>query len=157
MLKFILSLMTTAIFGIVSAKDVRICPAVPDTGSVRAALATVNQRYGEAYRTGDSSLFLNCYTPDGAVMAANAPILSGYKGLLLFYKAAWRTGIRNVVFHTVELFGLTDETVTEQGVYELFDAGNRSLGKGKYLVLWKKTTAGWKMHRDMFNADAPAK
>src|SRR5258708_474358 len=157
MKKIIFSIMTTAIFGVVSANYGRAAPAVPDIDSVNAALASVNKMYGEAYRKGDSSLFLDCYTPDGSVMAANAPILGGRKGLLLFYKAAYRTGIRNVLFTTVELYGLTNEYVTEQGVYEMFDANDRSLGKGKYLVLWKKTAAGWKMHRDMFNGDAPGK
>lgn len=158
--------MTTAIFGVVSVNYGRAAPTAlrtpagcspaPDIDSVKSALASVNKLYGEAYRTGDSSLFLNCYTPDGAVMAAHAPVLHNRNELLLFYKAAYQTSIRNVVFTTVELYGLTNEYVTEQGVYELFDADNHSLGKGKYLVLWKKTAAGWKRHRDMFNGDSGA-
>jgi ketosteroid isomerase-like protein len=157
MKKIILSMMTTAIFGVVSAKYAMVSPAVPDKDSVKAAIAIVNKAYGEAYSKGDSSLFLDCYTPDGCIMAASTPVLGKRNGLLLFYKAAYKTGIRNVVFTTVELYGLTDEYVTEQGVYEMFGSNNQSLGKGKYLVLWKKTAAGWKMHRDMFNGDAPMK
>src|SRR5260370_4785473 len=84
MKKIIFSIMTTAIFGVVSANYGRAAPAVRDIDSVKAALASVNKMYGEAYRKGDSSLFLDCYTPDGSVMAANAPILGGRKGLLLF-------------------------------------------------------------------------
>ena len=144
--------MTTAIFGIVSYG--RTSAVTPDKDSVKTAIEAVNKMYGEAYSKGDSSLFLDCYTPDGCVMAANIPILGRQKGLLMFYRAAYKSGIRNVVFTTVDLYGITDEYATEQGVYETFDADNKSTGKGKYLVLWKKTASGWKMHRDMFNADA---
>jgi len=158
MKKNVLSMVITAIFGIVTTNYAKASSAtVPDKDSVRAAISGVNKMYGEAYLKGDSSLFLDCYTPDGCIMAANAPILSGRSGQLLFYKDAYKTGIRNILFTTVELYGLTEEYVTEQGVYELFGANNQSLGKGKYLVLWKKTAAGWKMHRDIFNGDAPVK
>jgi len=51
---------------------------------------------------------------------------------------------------------MTDQYVTEEGSYEMFDGSNNSLGKGKYLVLWKKTADGWQMFRDMFNADTPS-
>ena len=88
-------------------------------------------------------------------MPANSPALCGETGILTFYKFGYKAGIRNIVFTTAGLFGLTDQYVTEQGSYEMFDANNASLGKGKYLVVWKKTRDGWKMHRDMFNADAP--
>jgi ketosteroid isomerase-like protein len=144
----------TAIFGIVTTNYAKASPAaVPDKDSVKAAISGVNKMYGEAYLKGDSSLFLDCYTPDGSIMAANAPILSGRSGQLLFYKAAYKTGIRNITFTTAELYGLTEEYATEQGVYELLGGDNQFLGKGKYLVLWKNTAAGWRMHRDMFNGD----
>jgi ketosteroid isomerase-like protein len=155
-MKKIFSMVITAIFGIVTTNYAKADSAiVPDKDSVRAAISGVNKLYGEAYLKGDSSLFLDCYTPDGNIMAANAPILSKRSGQLLFYKAAYKSGVRNIIFTTVELYGLTEEYVTEQGVYELFGADKQSLGKGKYLVLWKKTAAGWRMHRDMFNGDAP--
>lgn len=154
-------MMTMAIFSVVSyGRTSAVAPAsaaTPDKDSVKAALAAVNRTYGESFSKGDSSLFLDCYATDGCIMAANTPLLPGRKGLLLFYRSAYKTGIRDIAFTTVELYGLTDEYATEQGVYELFGAEHQSLGKGKYLVLWKKTAAGWKMYRDMFNGDAPMK
>jgi ketosteroid isomerase-like protein len=129
--------------------------AKTDTGSVKSSISWVNKSYGEAFAKKDSALLLNCYTADACIMAANSPILSGKTGILSFFKFAYKVGVRNVVFTTQGLFGLTDQYVTEQGNYEMFDANNTSLGKGKYLVLWMKTPDGWKMHRDMFNSDAP--
>jgi ketosteroid isomerase-like protein len=124
---------------------------------VRDDIAKVNQQYGQAFATGDSSLFINAYALDACMMAPNAPILCGPDALLRIYKFIRKTGVRNITFTTVDLFGQTKDYVTEQGTYEMFDADSHSLGKGKYLVLWKKTTEGWKMYRDMFNSNEPPK
>lgn len=135
-----------------------VCIPIPgpiNGDSVRTAIAEVNRQYGEAYSKGDSSIFLTCYASDACIMAANAPILCGRNAMLAFYRAGYRMGIRNIQFTTSDLFNQTDQYVTEQGVYEMFDGNNQSMGKGKYLVLWKKTASGWQMFRDMFNSDAP--
>ena len=29
--------------------------------------------------------------------------------------------------------------------------------QGKYSVIWKRTPEGWRLHRDIMNADAPAR
>jgi ketosteroid isomerase-like protein len=127
-----------------------------DVAKVKAALNSVNTNYGQAFVKGDSSLFLNSYTTDACLLPANSPAICGRQGQLAFFKFAYRSGVRNIVFNTLDVYGLTDQYVTEQGNYEMFGADNNTLGKGKYLVLWKKTTEGWKMFRDMFNSNAPA-
>jgi hypothetical protein len=40
---------------------------------------------------------------------------------------------------------------TSEGVNTVWDLSN-----GKYLVLWKKTSEGWKMFRDSFSGDSPS-
>lgn len=136
-----------------------ICAAkskmLPDSVSVAAQLQQVNARYSQAFVKGDSSLFINCYTPDACLLPANSPAICGRAGQLAFYRFAYRSGIRKIDFHTIALFGLSGNTVTEQGYYEMSAEDGTNLGKGKYLVVWKKTTAGWQMLRDMFNSDAP--
>src|SRR5579859_3848131 len=131
-------------------------PGKGGTGPIKSDIEQVNKMYAWAFMKGDSSLLLSCYTPDACLMPANSPSLCGRDGLLLFYRAAYyRMGMRNITFTSGGLYGQTDDFVTEQGTYEMFDADNKSVGKGKFLVLWKKTAEGWKMFRDMFNSDAP--
>jgi len=126
-----------------------------DSSRVKLALRQVNEAYGNAFIKGDSSIFLNCYAPDACILPANSSAICGEAGLLAFYKFGYKTGVRNIVFMSLGLYGLTDQYVTEQGNYEMFDGNNTSLGKGKFLVIWKKTSDGWRMYRDMFNSDAP--
>jgi ketosteroid isomerase-like protein len=126
-----------------------------DSTAVRAELQKMNQSYGQAFAKGDSAAFVNCYTPDACIMPANSPEICGTQGQFAFFKFAYQSGVRNIVFNTAGLFGLTAQFVTEQGDYEMFSENNVSLGKGKYLVLWKKTWQGWKMYRDMFSSNKP--
>jgi ketosteroid isomerase-like protein len=126
-----------------------------DTLMVKSELKKVNEAYGNAFAKGDSSLLINSYTSDACIMPANTPAICGKAGLLAFYKLVYKIGVRQIVFTTLGLYGLTSDYVTEQGSYDMKGVDGKSLGKGKYLVLWKQTPQGWKMYRDMFNSDAP--
>jgi ketosteroid isomerase-like protein len=124
------------------------------TDSVSDDIFKIELQYKEAFSTGDSALFLKCYTHDACVLAPNVPTLCGQRGLLQFFKGARHAGIRDAVFNSIGLFGQTPEYVTQQGGIEIFDAAQRSLGKGKVLIIWKKTDEGWKIFRHMLNFDA---
>jgi ketosteroid isomerase-like protein len=126
-----------------------------DTGtdSVSDDIVKIELQYKEAFITGDSALFLKCYTHDACVLAPNIPTLCGQRGLSQFFKGARQAGIRDAVFNSLGLFGQTPEYVTQQGAIELFDAAQHSLGKGKVLIIWKKTGEGWRIFRHMLNFD----
>jgi ketosteroid isomerase-like protein len=112
-------------------------------------------QYKDALIKGDSALFLNCYTPDACVLAPNVPQLCGKRGLSQFFKGVYfQSGVRDASFTSLGLFGQTADYVTQQGAVEIFDAADHSLGKGKVLIVWKKTGEGWKMFRHMLNFDA---
>ena len=118
-------------------------------------LQMVAMQVKEAFINGDSALFLKTFTPDGCMLAPNQPAFCGQRGLIQFYKNTRKAGIKNTVFTSVGLYGQTDEYVTEQGVFEVFDAAQHSLAKGKVVNIWKKTDQGWRIFRQMLNFDAP--
>lgn len=123
-----------------------------DTTQVKNDIDKVGKAYAHAYATGDSLLMLNCYADGAVLMPPNAPAMKGKAAIFAVFKAGYSAGMRNIIFKTVGLFGLTDQYVTEQGTYEAFDANNATLDKGKFLVVWMKTIDGWKMYRDMFSS-----
>ena len=123
--------------------------------SVKAAIASSNQLFANAFIKADSSLLIDRYASDGCIFAPNMPAICGSQGIAGFYRAAYdQMGVRNIGLTTTQVYGSGDY-VTEEGTYELFAAENKSMDKGKFLVLWKKTDAGWKMYRDIFNSDNP--
>ncbi len=121
--------------------------------AAKTAIAESNKTYGEGLTKGDSSLFIGKYTKDGCIMPANAPKLCGSKAIAMFFKGAQGMGVQNISLNTEEVMG-GPEVVVETGMYELLGAANKSLDKGKYVVVWKMEDGKWKMHRDIFTTDA---
>lgn len=122
--------------------------------SVKAAIAASNKVFGASFATGDSAAFANCYTSDGCIYNANMPEVCGTEGIRNFSAVGYQSGIRNVMLTTKEVMG-GKEAVVETGKYEVFIADNVSVEKGKYVVVWKEENGKWKMHRDIWNSDAP--
>ena len=131
------------------------CAQVQPGKNVEEAIEKSNRLYGEAFIKGDSTVFIDRYTPDAWIMNPGAPSLKGPSAAPVFYTIAYhQMNIRNVLLRSQEIvvFG---EMASETGTYELRNELNKVLDKGKYLVLWKRTPKGWKMHRDCFNSDGP--
>lgn len=123
--------------------------------SVKAAIAASNEVYGEAFAKGDSSSFINCYTSDACINPPNAPKMCGTEALAGFFRMAYsQMGVRNIMISTTEVY-TSGEYATEEGTYELQIEGNKTVDKGKFLVLWKNVNGSWKMFRDVWNSDNP--
>lgn len=126
----------------------------PALEEAKRAIAASNAIYFDAFKKGDSSIFINRYAKDCWIMPPNAPASCGADAPLKFYKIAYdKIGLRNGKFTTVDVYGDAKEYVTEIGFWQSFDANNKMFDNGKFLVLWKKTPQGWKMYRDSFSSD----
>lgn len=120
----------------------------------KKAIAANNAIYFESFSKNDSSIFINSYATDACIMAPNSPALCGPDAALKFFKRAYdRIKLRNGKFITTAVYGDGKEFVTEEGLWQSFDASGKMFDNGKYLVLWKKTPEGWKMFRDSFSSN----
>ena len=52
----------------------------------------------------------------------------------------------------IEVFG---KTTNELGTYTIATRDGKQLDIGSYVVVWKKTSDGWKLHWDIFNSNLP--
>lgn len=117
-------------------------------------IATVNERMMAAVRAGEPNAVAALYTEDGQILAPNRETLAGRDAIAGFFRAAGEMGVRELALETVEL-DLLGETAVEVGRYRLLDAEGQALDAGKYLVVWKHTADGWRLHRDMMNTSLP--
>lgn len=122
--------------------------------SVKAAIAASNISYGEAHVKKDSIAFVSHYTKDAIIYPNNMPSITGAPGLTAFFNGGISFGVGNIVLTTDELFG-GNESVAEIGKYEVKDTAGNNIENGKFIVIWKQEEGKWKMHRDIWNADAP--
>nr|WP_294947631.1 hypothetical protein [uncultured Mucilaginibacter sp.] len=136
------------------AFGIRPAKAQANLSEAKKAIAASNAIYFKAFAKGDSSIFINRYAPDCWIMTPNAQSLCGPDAPLIFFKLAYeKFGLRNGKFITVDVYGVSKDIVAETGFWQSFNARNEMFDNGKYLVLWKKTSKGWKMYRDSFSSD----
>jgi ketosteroid isomerase-like protein len=118
------------------------------------AIRESNAIYFESFVKNDSSIFINMYAEDACILAPNAPLLCGRQAAADFFRIAYNDfGLRNGKFITTAIYGSGEEYVTEEGQWQSFDANGNLFDDGKFLVLWRKTNAGWKMYRDSFSSN----
>jgi|SRR5579859_1374143 len=124
----------------------------------KKAIATSNAIYFESFVKNDSSIFINRYAADACILAPNAPAVCGRQAFAKFFRAGYQDyGMRNGKFITTNVFGDGKEYVTEEGLWQSFDAEGKLFDDGKFLVLWKRTRDGWKMFRDSFSSNRTQK
>jgi ketosteroid isomerase-like protein len=121
---------------------------------VKKAIAESNAIYFESFVKNDSSIFINRYAKDACIMVPNAPQMCGHEEAAKFFRAAYDDyGMRNGKFITTAVYGDAVEYVIEEGLWQSFNAKGVLFDDGKFLVLWKKTSDGWKMFRDSFSSN----
>jgi ketosteroid isomerase-like protein len=120
----------------------------------KKAIAASNAIYFESFVKNDSSIFIERYAEDACIMAPNVPAMCGRKAAAAFFRTAYEDhGLKNGKFITTAVYGEGKEFVTEEGFWQSFNAKGELIDDGKFLVLWKKTSKGWKMFRDSFSSN----
>ena len=100
-------------------------------------------------------LLANTYTVDAKLMTAGTPSVVGKANIQKAWNDIINSGLTNIDLKTENVFG-SEELIAEEGIVTLF-VKNDTVGVEKYIVLWKKEDGKWKLFRDIFNSNLPAK
>lgn len=125
-----------------------------DMSAARKTVDDANQKFEEALRKADSVTLASLYTSDAVVMPANSEPLKG-NDILSMWGSVSRMGIKDAKLTTTDLQGNAN-LLAETGTYEMYGDKNKTLDKGKYIVVWKQENGQWKMYRDIWNTSMPA-
>jgi uncharacterized protein (TIGR02246 family) len=124
---------------------------------VRAAIEAANKKWEAAASRSDGPGVAALYTAHGQLLPAQSDFVNGTQPIGQFWQAVFDSGIKGASLTTVEVEG-HGNTAHEVGKYELRGADGKVLDHGKYVVIWKKEGASWKLHRDIWTTSAvPAK
>jgi ketosteroid isomerase-like protein len=126
---------------------------------VRKKIEKENLKFGEYVRRGDSKAISGLYNDGASLLPVGMKAIEGRKAIEEFWGGAIKgMGLKDAILKTVELVGSGD-TLTERGEYilKLQAEGKAMEDKGKYLVVWKNSPDGWKLHWDMWTSNLPQK
>jgi ketosteroid isomerase-like protein len=126
-----------------------------DPVATKTAIQQRDQAFADSLKKGDSVALANFYTDD-AQLLGGGPAVSGRKNLISEFGGLIRAGITDARFTTLGVWG-TDSLVTEVGRAVFADKSMKVMSQGAYMVIWKKAGGDWKLFRDMYSPDMPAK
>ena len=129
--------------------------AIAQTTGPRAAIEAANARFSADFAKGDATAVASHYTAAAWAFPPNGDITRGREAIGKLWKGAMDSGVKEVKLVTVEVEAHGD-TAHEVGTYVLTGEGGKTLDTGKYVVVWKRESRQWRIHRDIWNTSTPA-
>ncbi|MBX3703092.1 MAG: DUF4440 domain-containing protein [Steroidobacteraceae bacterium] len=108
----------------------------------------------ERYELHDAAGLAALYTEDAQVLPPDAEIVSGRAAIQEFHARTNPPGSAGIEIATVETLVFGDYAY-RQGSFRLKGPGGAVSG-GKFIELWKKSDGKWRIHREIWSANAPA-
>jgi len=132
---------------------------VSDVAAEAQAIRDVNAQWLGAVTSKDAAATAAFYTPDGRLMAPNAPTAQGAAAIAEAFAGIF--SLPNVALSWTE-----DLVEVAPGGTLAYDIGSYTLSfdgpdgpmqdNGKYVVVWKKVDGQWRVAADIFNSSLPA-
>jgi uncharacterized protein (TIGR02246 family) len=126
--------------------------------SAREDIVATLTKFMDAFNSGNAAAVAELYTEDAAVLPPGGKRVDGRKGVEEYWQGAIKAGVKNLTLKAMEVEERAD-LAYEVGAFT-FDMPSKGGGLptvgGKYVVIWKKGSDGsWRLHRDIWNSDAP--
>ena len=134
--------------------DQQMTTAAFNLQKARTFIDSVNSKFSEQFRNGDSVGLASWYASDAAILMSNGEPITG-KDILPAWGKMTHAGVRDFTFVTTDLSG-DENFLIETGNYEMKDASATLVDRGKYVVVYKKENGVWKLYRDIGNTSLPA-
>jgi ketosteroid isomerase-like protein len=123
-----------------------------------AAFGASSATWAEAYNAGDADRIVALYAKDAILMPPDAAAAAGPAAMRKFLTGDIATskaaGLTLVLAD--DAAGISGELGWRSGTFKLKDTSDATVGKGKWLEVWRKADGKWLMIRDIWNNDAPA-
>ncbi|WCT13444.1 YybH family protein [Mucilaginibacter jinjuensis] len=145
--------MAGALFDSCESKSVH--PSDFDLAVARKEIEATNKEFANLFIKGDSVGVANLYTTDAKFMDAGAPAVVGKPAIRSIMAGFMKSGLTRVDLKTTGLFGDAN-LLAEEGELKLY-VKEQQVADEKYIVLWKKENAKWKLFRDISNSNVSEK
>jgi uncharacterized protein (TIGR02246 family) len=121
---------------------------------VRTSIEGVNRQFMDAFSRGDAARISTLYAEDAQLYPPGNPSVTGRAEVEKLWRGVLALPVKEMRLETAEVQAFGDDA-TEVGRYTLVGNDGRELDAGTYVVLWKRGAGGWKLHRDIWNSNAP--
>lgn len=150
------ALLASGMFACTTAdkEPVAVTSSSLDMAKARSFIDSINAKFTEQVRNGDSVALASHYWPDAELLLSNSEPIKG-KDIVAAWGSMISMGAKDFTFSTTDIT-LSGDLLVETGNYEIKTAENILIDKGKYVVVWKQQNGEWKLYRDIGNTSLPA-
>jgi uncharacterized protein (TIGR02246 family) len=121
---------------------------------IAAELSAANDAFVAAFLSGDVHAVSRRYTPDGQLLPPGSDVITGHDAIEGYWRGVMAMGLGSLTLTSDEVERHGD-TAIELGHYALGLPDGSAVDEGTYLVIWKKSDGGWRLHRDIWNTNRP--
>ncbi len=136
--------------GLLSAALLSGCMQQISSTELYESIGAVNDQFMEAFASGNGTAVAALYTEDAEIFPPTGESIAGRTGIADIWQGAMDAGVASITLTIDELEGFGN-TAYEVSRYSLLDEDGNVLGDGRYIVIWKRTQDGWRLHRDIWN------
>ena len=126
-----------------------------DDAAVRASIEAANKQFVAALARQDAAGLAALYTTDGEAFPPNSDVVRGRAGIQKMWQGVLASGVASATLTTRQVESSGDFAY-ESGAYEMKTKDGTAADRGKYVVVWKRVTGKWMLHRDIWNTSQPA-
>jgi ketosteroid isomerase-like protein len=127
--------------------------SIASAADARSAIEAANRTFMNAFGRGDAVTLAGLYSATAQLLPAHSDFVAGSMAIRHFWQGVMELGVTRALLETLEIETQGD-IACETGRYTL-RAGEEIADVGKYLVLWKRDGAAWKLHRDIWTTSRP--
>lgn len=127
-----------------------------DAGAVRREIEERNRGFVAAFNRGDAAGVAEGYTEDARLLPPGGAAMSGKQAIEAFWRGAMDLGIREVDLRTEHVEADSDLAyeIGSAALTMQAEGGQPTTDTVKYLVVWKQQGGTWRLHADIWNANA---
>lgn len=125
-----------------------------DRAALKTALEAQSARFSEAFSHRDPAAIGQLYAEDAQAFPPGAAPVVGRSAIQDMWKGVLGSPVARIQLETVEVDG-NPATAWEAGRYTMIATNGSTMDVGKYIVVWKRDNAGWKIYRDMWSSNSP--
>jgi len=120
----------------------------------RAALNAAGEAWVDAFNARDADAMVALTTEDVVVLPPNAEPLRGRESVRTIWRRAVASAKANARV-SVEETVVSGDYAFRMGEYVYTLPNGVVVERGKFLEVWRHTSDGWRIHRDMFSSNRP--
>ena len=130
----------------------------PDTTAEDSqAINAVRKQFTDAFNQGDAAAVAALFIEEANLLPPNNQIVTGRESIQEFFQSFYDAGGRDLRLTVIDLH-VSGDMAHDVGKYTLTikpEEGEAISDSGKFVTIWKRENATWKIDVDIFNTSLP--